>query len=194
MSSLFIDLVKGADVLIYPLCACSLILFYIIAERAYALRKAAVMPDDLVDAIVSGKPITGGRHSTLARIIDFAEKHPNDPDALRAFARFELIRMERGVPYLDMIYSGSPLIGLVGTVWGMIRLFKSTAVDGGLPDPVKFNASVSLALGATLFGIVIAVPALVGGGYFQRKIDHYAAQIDVLLERIIRRTAAAGRP
>lgn len=182
-----LDIVKGADILIYPLAICSLVLVFILCERAYALRKVAVMPDDLVDAVVSGKPITGGRHSVLARIIEFAERHPGDANAVKAFARLELNRMERSIPYLDIIYAAAPLIGLTGTVWSLLRVFSSISGETGLPDPVRFTSGVALALSATLLGLTIAIPALVGGGYLQRKVENYAAQLDVLLERILAR-------
>jgi len=93
-----IDIFKGADFLIYPLGLCSIAMVFILGERSYALRKTAIMPEDLVDAIVGGKPITGGQHSVLARIIAFAERHPGDEGAVKAFARLELNRMERGCP------------------------------------------------------------------------------------------------
>ena len=96
-----LDIFKGAGVLIYPLALCSLLAVYILCERLYALRKDAILPDDLVDAIVEGKPAQAGRHSVLARIVEFAERHKNDPEAVKAFARLELNRMERGIPYLE---------------------------------------------------------------------------------------------
>ena len=188
-----IDVFKGADILIYPLGLCSIVMVFILCERAYALRKAAVMPDDLVDAIVAGKPITGGRHSVLSRIIEFAERHPGDPDAVKSFARLELNRMERSIPYLDIIYAAAPLIGLTGTVWSLLRVFSSISGETGLPDPVRFTTGVALALSATLLGLTIAIPALVGGGYLQRKVENYAAQLDVLLARILARAEVEAR-
>ena len=182
-----IDILKGADFLAYPLIFCSAVVVFILGWRAYALRKAAVMPDDLVDAIVSNKPITGGRHTVLARIIEFSERHPDDPGAVKAFARLEVNRMERGIPYLDIIYAAAPLLGLTGTVWSLLRVFSAISSESGLPDPVKFTSGVALALSATLMGLTVAIPALVGGGYFSRKVDNYAAQLDVLLERILAR-------
>ena len=184
-----IDIFKGADVLIYPLAACSIALVFILVERSYALRRSAILPDDLVDAIVAGRAVSGGDHSVLARILAFADQHPGDPEAVKAFARLEVVRMERGIPYLDVIYAGAPLIGLTGTVWSLIRVFSSISSESGLPDPVKFTAGVSLALSATVLGLVIAVPALFGGGIFQRRVDKYAAQLDVLLERILARVS-----
>lgn len=185
-----IDVFKGADFLIYPLGLCSVIMVFILAERSYALRKTAVMPQDLVDAIVDGKPYTGGQHSALARIIAFAERHPGDEGAVKAFARLELNRMERGLPYLDIIYAAAPLIGLTGTVWSLLRVFSSISTETGLPDPVQFTTGVALALSATLLGLTIAIPALVGGGWLQRRVENYAAQLDVILERILARTTA----
>ena len=182
-----VDLVKGAGVLFWPLLACSLVACFIIFERAYALRKAAVMPPDLVDAVVNGRPLMGGKHTVLARIVDFAEEHKNDEAAVKAFARLQLNRMERGVPYLDVIYAAAPLIGLTGTVSGLLQVFSQISPDTGLPDPVAFTKGVALALSATLMGLAIAIPSLIGSGYLQRKVENYAAQLDVLLERILQR-------
>ena len=185
-----IDIVQGAGPLFWPLLLCSLVMIFVICERSYALRQAAVMPPDLVDAVVTGKPITGGRHSTLARIIEFAERHNEDPGAVKAFARLELNRMERGIPYLDVIYAAAPMIGLTGTVWSLLRVFSAISSETGLPDPVKFTSGVALALSATLLGLCIAIPSLVGGGYLNRRVGNHAAQLDVLLERILARSRA----
>lgn len=182
-----IDIFKGAGLLIYPLALCSIALLFIVCERAFALRRTAVMPNDLVDALVGGKPISGGRHSVLARIVEFAERHPGDEGATKAFARLEINRMERGIPYLDIIYAAAPLIGLTGTVTGLLQVFSQISPETGLPDPVAFTKGVALALSATVIGLSIAIPALVGGGYLQRKIENYAAQLDVLLERLFAR-------
>lgn len=184
----FSNVLQGAGVLKYPLGLCSLIAVFIICERSFALRRVAVMPQDLVDAVVAGKPLLGGRHTVLARIVDFAEQHKNDEGAVKAFARLELNRMERGIPYLDVIYAAAPLIGLTGTVTGLLQVFSQISPDTGLPDPVAFTKGVALALSATVIGLSIAIPSLVGSGYLQRKIENYAAQLDVLLERILQRS------
>ncbi len=182
-----IEVFKGAGLLIYPLGLCSAVAVFIIFERAFALRRVAVMPQDLVDAVVAGRPLVGGKHTVLARIVEFAEQHQNDAGAIKAFARLEINRMERGIPYLDVIYAAAPLIGLTGTVTGLLRVFSQISPDTGLPDPVQFTSGVALALSATVIGLTIAIPSLVGSGYLQRKIENYAAQLDVLLERILQR-------
>lgn len=183
-----IEVFKGAGLLIYPLALCSAAAVFIICERAYALRKVAIMPPDLVDAVIHNRPLMGGKHTVLARIVDFAEQHKNDEGAVKAFARLELNRMERGIPYLDVVYAAAPLIGLTGTVTGLLQVFSQISPDTGLPDPVAFTKGVALALSATVIGLCIAIPSLVGSGYLQRKIENYAAQLDVLLERILTRS------
>lgn len=184
-----IDVFKGAGLLIYPLGLCSAAAVYIICERAFALRRAAVMPQDLVDAVIHQRPLMGGQHTVLSRIVEFAEEHKGDEDAVKAFARLELNRMERGIPYLDVIYAAAPLIGLTGTVTGLLQVFSQIAPDTGLPDPVAFTSGVALALSATVIGLCIAIPSLVGSGWLQRKIENYAAQLNVILERIMQRNA-----
>jgi biopolymer transport protein ExbB len=92
--------------------------------------------------------------------------------------------MERGIPYLDIIYATGPLLGLTGTVTGLLRVFSQINAETGLPDPVAFTKGVALALSATVIGLSVAIPALVGGGYLQRKVENYAVRIDSLLERI----------
>ncbi len=189
-----IEIIKGAGLLIYPLGICSIAMVFIICERTYALRRNAVMPQDLVDAIVQNRPYSGGRHSVLARILEFAEEHQHDEDAVKAFARLEINRMERGIPYLDVIYAAGPLLGLTGTVTGLLRVFSQISPNTGLPDPVAFTRGVALALSATVIGLTVAIPALVGGGYLQRRVESYAVQIDSLLERINSRRTNGRMP
>jgi biopolymer transport protein ExbB len=182
-------IVKGAGLLIYPLALCSFVAIFILCERAYALREGAIMPADLTDATLQGRAVSGGEHSALGRIIEFVQKHPGDDDGAKAYARLEVIKMERGVSYLDMIYTGAPLIGLVGTVFGLLSAFAVIDPETKMPDPVKFTESVGYALSATLIGLIVALVALAGNGYLQRRIDSQAARLDVLLERLLTRHA-----
>ena len=186
-------LIKEAGLLAYPLGLCSVVAIFIIFERAFALRNAAIIPNDLADSALQGKPVSGGNYSALGRIINFVERHPGDADGAKAYARLEVMKMERGVSYLDTIYTGAPLIGLIGTVSGLLAAFSVIDPETHMPDPVQFTESVGYALAATLLGLCIAVVALVGNGYLHRRIEHHAARLDVLLERILARTAPAPK-
>jgi hypothetical protein len=127
----------------------------------------------------------GGRHTVLARIVEFAEEHKNDQDAVKAFARLELNRMERGVPYLDVIYAAAPLIGLTGTVVGLLKVFSQISPDTGLPDPVAFTQGVALALSATV---------MVFASRSRRWWERLSATEDRKLRGAARRIARANPP
>lgn len=185
----FFRIVSSAGVLAYVLGFLSFVEVFIICERSFALRNKAIIPQDLVDAALQGKfqqdTTFEDRTSALGRMINFVEQHPGDIDGAKAYARLEVIKMERGVSYLDVIYTGAPLIGLIGTVFGLISAFNVIDPETRMPDPVQFTHSVGYALSATMIGLVVALIALGGNGFLQRRIDHHAARLDVLLERIL---------
>ncbi|HEY3757683.1 MAG TPA: MotA/TolQ/ExbB proton channel family protein [Opitutaceae bacterium] len=188
-----IEIFKGAGLLIYPLGLCSVTALFIIIERMVALRREQVVPADLSNAIEAGtKLAVRGKDSVLAHIVDFADAHANDEQAVKAFARLQVNKLMRGVPYLDVIYAAAPLIGLSGTVTGLLQVFSQVNPETGLPDPVPFTKGIALALSATVIGLAIAIPSLVGSGYLMRKIENYAAELEVLMERVLRRTRTEG--
>ena len=184
-------IIREAGLLAYPLGLCSIAAIFIICERSFALRETAIIPVDLADSVLAGHGIASGTHSALGRIIGFVERHPGDMEGAKAYARLEVMKMERGVSYLEVIYTGAPLIGLIGTVSGLLAAFSKIDPDTKMPDPVQFTESVGYALSATLLGLIIAVIALIGYGYLQRRIDSQAAKLDVLLERAISHHATA---
>jgi biopolymer transport protein ExbB len=188
-----VRIVREAGLLIYPLGLCSLVATFIIVERLVALRKSAVIPEDLAEAVIEGRAPSGDKRSALGRILNFAARHAGDAEATKAYARLELIKLERGVSYLDTIYAAAPLIGLIGTVTGLLGAFSVVDPQTRMPDPVQFTESVGYALSATVLGLCIALPALIGSGFLQRVIDKHAAQIDVLLERVLARQADAAK-
>jgi biopolymer transport protein ExbB len=185
-------IVREAGLLIYPLAACSFVVVFILAERLYSLRLGAVIPEHHAETVLEGRASQGDRRSTLGRILEFASRHPGDPDAIKACARLEVIKLERGITYLDTIYAAAPLIGLIGTVTGLLGAFSVVDPQTRMPDPVQFTESVGYALSATILGLCIALPALIGSGYLQRVVEKRAAQLDVLLERVLARQAGAA--
>jgi biopolymer transport protein ExbB len=183
----FLRIIREAGPLIYPLALCSLIAVFVIVERTVALRRAAVIPEHLAEAVIEGRPPAGDKRSSLGRILEFAARHSGDVEATKAYARLEVMKMEKGVSYLDTIYAAAPLIGLIGTVTGLLGAFSVVDPQTKMPDPVQFTESVGYALSATILGLCIALPALVGGGHLRRVVDKHAAQLDVLLERVLAR-------
>ncbi|BET67498.1 MotA/TolQ/ExbB proton channel family protein [Opitutales bacterium ASA1] len=179
-----LEILKGAGIFVYPLGLCSLIGAFIIFERLFALRRSAVIPADLADAIVGGRPVSGGERSVLARIIAFSEQHRHDEEAVKAFGRLEVNRMERGFVFLEMIVGAAPLLGLLGTVVGLVQVFGNISTDTGVPNPAAFTKGIALALTTTVIGLTVAIPCLVGSGYLQRRVETYAVQLESLVERL----------
>jgi biopolymer transport protein ExbB len=181
-----IDLLEGAGIFIYPLGFCSILAVFIIFERLIALRSGKIIPGDIADKFILGTmPKEGDKKSVAGRIILFFHSKKPDTEQLKAFARVEVNGMERGMFILDIIVSAAPLIGLLGTVTGLVKVFAKINPDTGMPDPTMFVEGVALALTTTMLGLAIAIPALVFTNYLYRRVDTLATRINLGVERLI---------
>ena len=172
------DLITNAGIFAYPLVVFSFIAVFITVERLIALRNSSVIPRHMVEAFVESRldAMEADAKSVMGRIVTFFRERDPDADALSAFARLEVTRMERGVFLLEIVVGASPLLGLLGTVTGLTQVF------GGLPDPGVFIQGIALALNTTILGLAVAIPALVAHAYLMRRIDSLAARINVGVE------------
>ena len=161
----------------YPLAVCSIVGAFIIFERLFALRRAAIIPAHIVEGIVEGSPSDGGGGSALGRVIAYWKRHAQDDGAVKAYARLEVNRMERGLVFLEIIIGAAPLLGLV-------KVFGNVSMDTGMPDPSAFTQGIALALTTTVIGLAVAIPCLVANSYLQRRVETYAVQFESLLEQI----------
>ncbi len=178
-------ILEGAGIFIYPLGLCSFLALYIMIERFIALRESKVIPRDISNALISGRiPDVKGDFGTAAgRIINFYTNSNPEPEALKAFAQLEVSRMERGMFWLDVVISAAPLLGLLGTVAGLVTVFATA--DGGIPEPESISRGVGLALSTTILGLSIAIPAVVANSYLNRRIDKLCARINIGIECLI---------
>ena len=147
----------------------------------YKAPKEAITPELLAELKAN--------KATLVELLEqFAGTAGSYPLSYSQKSLWSLHRLQPESAAYNVIYAAAPLIGLTGTVVGLLKVFSQISPDTGLPDPVAFTQGVALALSATVIGLCIAIPSLVGSGYLQRKIENYSAQLDVLLERILQRT------
>ncbi|MDX8414628.1 MotA/TolQ/ExbB proton channel family protein [Intestinicryptomonas porci] len=177
-------LLQGAGVFIYPLGLCSVIALYVILERLISLRISNVVPNELASSLLSGdlKKCDINGNSSLGRIVRFFYDNNPDSDELKSFARLEMIRLERGMFLLDASISAAPLLGLLGTVAGLVSVFSSESA----PTQEAISRGVGLALSTTVLGLLIAIPAIVGSLFLYRKIDTLCARLDVCAERLVK--------
>lgn len=179
-------IIEGAGFFIYPLAVCSLLAFIIIVERLIALRTAVIIPDALVNAFVRGDVLEQQIHTGTVggRIVQFYKDNQPDEEGLKAFARLQVNEMERGLFVLEIVIAAAPLIGLLGTVTGLVGVFSGFSETTGMPDPTAFVEGIALALSTTVLGLSIAIPALVGNALLFRRVESLAARIEVGVERL----------
>lgn len=180
------QLLENAGIFAWPLGLCSLLATVIIVERLFALRKSSIIPRTYEVSFAEGKiPEVGERGSVAGRILQYYHSGKLDAEQIKAFTRLQVTRMERGLFILEIVVSAAPLLGLLGTVTGLVTVFSQISPETGLPDPAAFVEGVSMALTTTIMGLSIAIPALAFNSFLNRKVDTYEAQLEVGVERII---------
>jgi biopolymer transport protein ExbB len=95
-------------------------------------------------------------------------------------------RMMRRIEYLNVIGNVSPMVGLFGTVVGMIRLFASINEAGGIPEPAIIASDISVALVTTFWGLLVAIPALSVFAFFRNRIDGLTTECAIAGEQLLR--------
>lgn len=178
------DLFANTGIFLYPLAVCSFIAVFITAERLLALRNSQIIPRAAVNAFISGQveQIQADQRSVVGRIVGFYWERKPEPEALKAFARLEVSRMERGVFLLEVVIGAAPLLGLLGTVTGLTQVFGGFSAETGLPEPGAFVTGIALALNTTILGLAIAIPSLAAHSYLLRRVESLAARISVGVE------------
>lgn len=188
------ELVDNAGIFAWPLGLCSLLATVIILERLFALRRGRIIPRSYEIAFSRGQiPESGDRLSVAGRILEFFHSRKLDAEQLKAFTRLEVTRMERGLFILEIVVSAAPLLGLLGTVTGLVKVFSQISPETGMPDPASFVEGVSMALTTTILGLSIAIPALAFNSYLNRRVDTFEAQLEVGVERLVATMKDPGR-
>ena len=177
-----------------------------IVERALTLRWAKVVPPDVTDTLAACKSrddvkvlrrVCGQKSSPLGRLLLLAADHlywpkADNVDTLQTAARHEIVRLERGLVVLEIIVGIAPLLGLVGTIAGMMSLFGDIGLTG-LNDAARLAKGIALILNATLMGLLIAIPSLISWSYFSKKVEVFAVEMEALCEDFIRRQYAGEK-
>lgn len=105
--------------------------------------------------------------------------------AMEAALEERSARLFRKIEYLSIIGNVSPMIGLFGTVYSMIKLFGAIGESGRIPEADRVAALISIALVATFWGLMVAVPSLAAFGWFRNRIDVLAAECAMTCDRLI---------
>lgn len=178
-----ITIVEAAGWPIYFLLIASLISLTLIVERALFLRKNNIVPPQLLDETVKALRQSGvnpqmlqklSEDSPLGRIFAAGLKNAKSSptimkEAIEEAGRGTNHEMERFLTTLGTIASISPLLGLFGTVVGMIEIFG--AQNAGGSNPAELAHGISVALYNTAFGLIVAIPSMIFYRHFRAKVD-----------------------
>ena len=184
------DIIIAAGWPIWPLIATSVFGVAIILERLWSLRESYVIPQNLMEDV---KKLVGSgsikrdavealrANSPLGEIMAVAIENQNSSleiikDSIEEAGSQVSYKLERYLGALSTISTVAPLLGLFGTIIGMVELFSSFTSSGH--DVAVFARGISIALYNTAGGIVVAVPAMIAFRYFRSKVDHLVNEME----------------
>jgi biopolymer transport protein ExbB len=170
-----------------------------VIERGIALQWRRVVPPEIETAVQSChspsdvpllRRVCEQKPSALGRLLLEAADHLDWPKAenegaLQTSARHEIVRLERGLVVLEIIVGIAPLLGLVGTIAGMMKAFGN--IGQNVADPGKLAQDIAYILRATLGGLLIAIPSLIAWSYFTKKVEVIAVEMETLCDQFMRR-------
>jgi biopolymer transport protein ExbB len=176
-----------------PLVLLSLLSLTFIIERGLALRRFHIIADNLYRAIFQlkiGQPtneiasLAAPGRTTLARLVRVCLEHlpwsrSENVEAVQTQARREITRLEKGLIILEITVGIGPLLGLLGTVSGLITIFANINGTGG-GDNIMLARGISEALYTTVAGLVVAIPSLIAHSYYTRKIESLAVEMETI--------------
>lgn len=186
-----LDLIKNGGWLMFPIILCSVVAMGIVAERFWSLQRKKIIPPDLVPHIL--KMVRQNKlddamfrrlklSSPLGAILSSGlvnRHHGRDmmKTSIEETGRQVTHDLERFLNALGTIASITPLLGLLGTVVGMIRVF-AAILEHGVGDPGILAGGISAALITTATGLTVAIPSLIFHRYFERLIDEYILNME----------------
>jgi biopolymer transport protein ExbB len=192
IDSIFKFLQTGGPFMI-PLGICSIISLTIILERSFALRRSQILSDRMI--VLISEMHGGGayahiqaaaeeEHSPLGRLtlncfrqLPFS-KYENT-ESLQTKARSEISLMERGLVVLEIIVGIGPLLGLLGTIAGLITIFGDVSGKGEIATQgAQIAKGIAEALNTTVAGLVVAIPSLIAHSILSKKVESYAVEME----------------
>ncbi|MDF2376472.1 MAG: MotA/TolQ/ExbB proton channel family protein [Verrucomicrobiales bacterium] len=115
-------------------------------------------------------------------------------EAAEATAREQMVRLENGMGVLEVVITIAPLLGLLGTVSGLVSVFATLGAQSGDPDPTLIAAGIAVALNTTIAGLVVAVITVILHSYFTRRLERVAARLEVIAGHLVNEFYKHGGP
>jgi biopolymer transport protein ExbB len=200
------EIVRAGGPLMWPIILCSIAAAAIILERLWTLQDKRVLPPELAKKVwqlveagqINDKVIAAlEQNSPLGRVLaaGLANRHrPREivMERLEDTGRHVVHELERFLNTLGTIAGISPLLGLLGTVTGIIKAFNAIQA-GGMGDPRALSGGIAEALITTAAGLVVAIPALFAYRYLRGRVDRIVVEMEKDAIRIADAVESAGR-
>jgi biopolymer transport protein ExbB len=184
------QMISDGGFIMLPIALCSLIAVAIIIERGLSLRRHRVLDARVLRLVLEYR---GEEHAqpgivtcqrsrgAFARVIEEVIRvrhldHAQAIESMHAVGRTQVSRLERGLTLLEIVAAVSPLLGLLGTVLGMVTVFNAITSEG-LGNPQVLSEGISKALITTVAGLCVAIPALAFHSLFVKRVDDLAAEM-----------------
>jgi biopolymer transport protein ExbB len=198
------EIVRAGGPLMWPIIFCSICAVAIILERLWTLQERRVLPQDLAPRVwqliesnqVNDKVIAAlEQNSPLGRLLAAGLKIRNKPrdllmERLEDTGRHVVHELERFLNTLGTIAGVSPLLGLLGTVWGIITAFNAIQA-GGMGDPRALSGGIAQALVATAAGLCVAIPSLIAYRLLRGKVERIVVEMEKSAMRMVDAIEAA---
>jgi biopolymer transport protein ExbB len=195
----------------WPLLFCLFVGFTVIFFKLLSLRRSLIIPAKLareVDAfeerVEAGsvelllEEFEKGK-TALARLAAVAVRNRGKSqadisDAVQTKARHEVLHLNAGMTALDVVITVSPLLGLLGTASGLAFLFKKMGDAGDMSNAQHIAQGIAVALNTTIFGLAVTVPCVIAQSFFNRKIESFTTELELLLSKLVHVCQKARAP
>jgi len=184
------SIIQAAGWPIWPLIFASVIALALILERLWSLRQSVVAPVGMVDKVLSDLKQASAASELLAKtaqkgplgrvlaagLANVKSPRPVMKEAIEEVGHLVAHDLERFLTTLGTIAAMSPLLGLFGTVVGMIEIFGSQTAAGS--NPIQLAHGISVALYNTAFGLIVAIPSMIFYRHFRAKVDSLTLEME----------------
>ena len=199
MTNIYSVLSQGGIVMI-PLGICSILALAIIIEKFIVYNKRRLISPEIISVIKNLKQpedialalsVTKNYKTPLARLVSIILDNANQPledikEDVADQARQEVHFLERGLGILETVAAIAPILGLLGTVMGMIKVFSTISIQG-VGDAASLSSGISEALISTAFGLSVGIPTLVFFNYFYRRSQDIVLEIENTSNELLRK-------
>jgi biopolymer transport protein ExbB len=194
----FIELIRKGGIFIYPIFLCSIVALAIFLQKMWVLRRGKILPDNFLNLLydyLSRKKYSDAANlsrmngSSISRIASGAlQKVGASKEVIRESieesGRREATELGRYIEGLGAISNVSTLLGLLGTISGMIKIFRVIS-EKTIVDPPSLAGGISEALYTTAFGLLVAIPAFIAYKYLNGRADEFIADLEDEGKRIL---------